>query len=310
MTVNPQVEALLAAMAAAPPIDYGTVTAAEMRALFDRPLGLASFPDVVRTEDIVLALSARDINARLYVPQIPETSPPLTLYFHGGGWVMGTLDTHDATCRALARSSGSAILSVAYRLAPEYPFPAGLEDCYEALLWAAGCSRLAGIDTARLAVAGDSAGANLAAAAAILARDRGGPRLAHQLLVYPVADRNLERESYLSYGGGDFFLTTEAMRWFWDAYLRAARSPDLHLASIIEAPDLAGLPPATIIAAEYDPLRDEALAFGERLSGAGVPTEISVAPGMVHGFFSLFDAVPDALPWIDRAGRRLRDALA
>ena len=310
MTVNPQVEALLAAMVAAPRIDYGTVTAAEMRALYDRPLGLAPPPDVTRTEDIVLALSARDINTRLYVPEISGTSPPLTLYFHGGGWVIGTLDTHDATCRALARSSGSAILSVDYRLAPEHPFPAGLEDCYEALLWASGSSRLGGIDTARLAVAGDSAGANLAAATAILARDRGGPRLAHQLLVYPVADRNFERDSYLAYGGGDFFLTTEAMGWFWDAYLRGSRSPDLHLASIVTAPDLAGLPSATIIAAEYDPLHDEGRDFGERLSKAGVPTEVWVASGMVHGFFSLFDAVPDALPWIDRAGRRLRGALA
>ncbi len=310
MTVNPQVEALLAAMATAPRIDYGTVTAAEMRALYDRPTGLAPPPDVARTEDIVLALPGRDINARLYVPEMSGTSPPLTLFFHGGGWVMGTLDTHDATCRALARSSGSAILSVAYRLAPEHPFPAGLEDCYDALLWAAGGSRLGGIDTARLAVAGDSAGANLAAATAILARDRGGPPLAHQLLVYPVADRNFERDSYLAYGGGDFFLTTEAMAWFWDAYLRGSRSNDLHLASIIDAPDLAGLPCATIIAAEYDPLRDEALDFGEHLSKAGVPTEVSVASGMVHGFFSLFDAVPDALQWIERAGSRLRSALA
>lgn len=311
MTLNPQVEALLATMADLPAVDFETMTAAALRAANDRPMAIAPPPVVARAETWTLPLAGRSIEARLYVPEAAASEPPpLTLFFHGGGWVIGTLDTHDATCRALARASGSALLSVAYRLAPEHPFPAGLEDCHEALVWASEHGEALGVDAGRLAVAGDSAGGNLAAAVALKARDCGGPPLRHQLLLYPVTDRDFSRASYIAHGGGDRFLSSAAMQWFWSSYLHGSPSSDLSLASIQIAPDLSRLPPATVIAAEYDPLCDEGMAYAARLADAGVPVEASAAPGMIHGFISLFEAVPDARPWIERAGARLKEALA
>ncbi len=268
-------------------------------------------PAVKSIEDLDINLVGRSIKARLYIPRRQgDDAPPLTLYFHGGGWVFGTLDTHDATCRALANASGSAILSVAYRLAPEDPFPAGLEDCYDALEWANGHMRTFGVDASRLAVAGDSAGGNLAAAVAIKARDGGGPALRHQLLIYPVTDRDFTRPSNVMHGNGEYFLSTEAMQWFWRQYLPDGSPADPPLAAIYAMPDLSRLAPATIIAAEYDPLCDEGMAYGRRLAEAGVEVEATIAPGMIHGFMSLFGAIPDALPWIGLAGARLRGALA
>ena len=309
MTLNPQVEALLAMMSAMPPVNYSTITPDALRALHDQPMAMGPPPTVERCESLTIALADRTIDARLYVAETNTATPPLLLYFHGGGWVIGTLDTHDATCRALARASGAAVLSIAYRLAPEHPFPAGLDDCFDALLWASENGTRLGVDAARLAVGGDSAGGNLAAAVAIRARDEGGPTLRHQLLLYPVTDRNFTRASFAAHGGGGGFLSTEAVRWFWDAYLDGSEADDLSLAVIHHRPDLAKLPPATVITAEYDPLCDEGMAYARRLAEADVPVDAAIAPGMIHGFVSLFEAVPDAQVWIDHAGARLRDAL-
>lgn len=310
MTLNPQIQSLLAMFAAMPPVDYATATPGALRAINDQPLPFGEPPAVARVEDLALELDGRSIPGRLYVPEDAAARPPLVLYYHGGGWVMGTIETHDATCRALARASGAAVLSVGYRLAPEHPFPAPLDDCCDALAWAHANAGLLGIDGARLAVAGDSAGGNLAAAVAIRARDEGGPALRHQLLLYPVTDSDFTRASYLENGDGSYFLSTAAMQWFWRHYLGA--EPDGHrpLASVLGTADLSGLPAATVIAAQYDPLRDEGMAYAERLAAAGVPTAAEIAPGMIHGFASMFGAVPDALPFIDRAGQRLRAALA
>lgn len=311
MPLNPQVEALLAAMAGFPPVDYEKVTAEALRMVSDRPVTIAPPPGVARCETMSVQLPGRTIEVRLYIPFTSSGEPlPLTLYFHGGGWVIGTLETHDATCRALAAASGSALLSVAYRLAPEYPFPAGLNDCHDVLAWAAGHASALGVDARRLAVAGDSAGGNLAAAVALMARDAGGPALRHQLLLYPVTDRDFSRNSYVAHGAGGAFLSTAAMKWFWNAYLAGSPSSDFSLAAIYEAKDLSGLPPATVITAEYDPLCDEGMAYAARLVDAGVPAEAAIAPGMIHGFISLFQAVPDARPWIERSGQRLKEALA
>lgn len=311
MALNKQVEALLATFAEIPPPDFATMTPQALRLANDKPLALGPPASLARVENLLIPLPDRQIEARLYVPDDPgidEPPPPLTLFFHGGGWVIGTLDTHDATCRALARESGSAILSVAYRLAPEHGFPKGLDDCLDALCWAAENGASLGVDTDRIALAGDSAGGNLAAATALRARDEDGPALRHQLLIYPVTDNDFSRPSYVEHGGGDRFLSTAAMQWFWKSYLGAA--PADGLSAIQRAPDLANLPATTVITAEYDPLRDEGMAFAKRLSDAGIAVEAKVAPGMIHGFFSLFEFVPDARPWISYAGTRLREALA
>lgn len=310
MPLNPQVEALLQFMAQMPPIDFATASPADVRAAFDNPIPLAAPPQVERVEDVSITLAGRNLEARLYVPQDAGERPPLTLYYHGGGWVIGTLDTHDGTCRALAQKGGSAVLSVAYRLAPEHRYPAAADDCYDALVWATENAAGMGVDGSRLAVAGDSAGGNLAAAVSIMARDRDGPALRHQLLIYPVTDRDYSRVSYVENGGGEYYLSTDGMRWFWDHYLGRTPTANAPLAAVLNVNDLSGVAPATVITAEYDPLRDEGMAYAEKLRAAGVPVDAATAPGMIHGFFSMFEAVPDTWQWIERGAANLKKALA
>lgn len=214
MALNAQVEALLAMFAQMPPVDFAAISARALREINDqRPMQMGPPPAVAIVEDLSLDLAGRTIPARLYVPEGSGENPPLVIYYHGGGWVIGTLDTHDGTCRALARASGAAVLSIGYRLAPEHPFPAPFDDCYDALVWARDHAADLGVDGTRIAVAGDSAGGNLAAAVAIRARDEGGPALRHQLLIYPVTDADFSLPSYAANGGGQYFLSTAAMRW-------------------------------------------------------------------------------------------------
>lgn len=307
MTLNPQVEALLGFFAQMPPIDYETISPADLRAA-NRPLAVEAPLAVADVWDFAIELPGRTIGARLYTPVNAQTPLPLVLFYHGGGWVIGNLETHDGTARALARASGAAVLAVDYRLAPETPFPGPLDDCHEALLWARDHAAELGIDAGQIALAGDSAGGNLAAAVAMRARDTYGPGIAHQLLIYPVTDADFGNGSYSANGEG-YFLTTAMMRWFWQQYVGDEISPH-HEAAILRHPNLKGLPPATVIVAEFDPLRDEGLAYADALGAAGVPVTTMLAPGMIHGFFSMYEAVPDALPFIDAAGAALQAAFA
>lgn len=304
MPVNPQIEALLAMFAAAPPVDFATITAPALREINDRPMSFGEPPVVASVRDLTLDVPGRSLPARVYLPENSTSPLPLVVFFHGGGWVIGTIETHDATARAIVQTSGAAVLSVGYRLAPEHQYPAPVEDCYDALLWASQHASALGCDPERLAVAGDSAGGNLAAAVALMARDRSGPRLRHQLLIYPVTNDDYSLPSYRENGGGEYFLGEAMMRWFWNQYLGDAA--DAPLARIGTTPDLAALPPATVITAQYDPLRDEGMAYAARLADAGVPVDAAVAPGMIHGFFSMFQFAPDAWSWIERAGRNLQ----
>lgn len=223
---------------------------------------------------------------------------PVVVFAHGGGWVLCDLDTHDRLCRALAARTGATVVSVGYRRAPEHRFPAAEDDVYTALEWAA--ARYPGRP---LVPAGDSAGGNLAAAAALRARDRGGPALAGQLLVYPVLDHRLDGASARTYAVG-FFHTTAHMRWYWQQYVGpdgdpAAASPGL-------ARDLAGLPPALVVLADCDPLRDEGLDYARRLSSAGVPAHVQLHTGMFHGFLGGLGVLPEADEALDAAGAWLR----
>lgn len=305
MPLNPAVDMLLKAMAEEPVIDFETTTVAGARAIFDTPRIFAPPPEVASVTEVQIALSGRTLAARLYVPEGVDAGCGLTLYFHGGGWVIGTLDTHDPLSRQLARASGHAVLSVDYRLAPEHRYPAAAEDCYAATCWAADNLETLGLPSARIAVAGDSAGGNLAGAVALMARDRNGPSIAHQLLIYPVTDMDFTRPSYAANGAGEYYLSTAAMQWFWNHYLGGQTASAAPLAVLLDQPDLAGLPPATVITAEYDPLRDEGEAYAKRLIDAGVRVDQACAPGMIHGFFNLFQVVPDASLWIDRAAANL-----
>ena len=310
MTVNPALVPVLEAFAAFANTDWSQMPVDVARAMMDAPLAEGEPLAMAKVENLTLDLPGRNIGARFYVPENAGETPPVVMYFHGGGWVLGSLDTHDGTCRELARASGAAVLSVDYRLAPEARYPAAAEDCYDACIWAEANAEQLGIDANRIAVAGDSAGGNLAAAVSLMARDRGGPALRHQMLIYPVTDTNFETTSYVSNGGGEYFLSTGSMQWFWSHYLGETSPVDASLARVLHVQDLTGLPSATVITAQYDPLKDEGDAYAKRLTDAGIATDHQVAEGMIHGFFGMTPAVPDAMKWVNLAGANLRKALA
>ena len=249
------------------------------------------------------------IAARLYGPAGAARPGPALVYFHGGGWVIGSLDTHDNLCRALANRSRARVVSVDYRLAPEHPWPAAPEDCYAVVRHLAERGAELGIDGSRLAVGGDSAGGNLAAVVALMARDRSGPALRHQLLLYPVVDHDFDRPSYRENGDG-YFLTRDAMRWFWDQYVADPARRHEAYASPLRAEKLDGLPAATVLTAEFDPLRDEGEAYAERLRGAGVATTAMRYDGQIHGFVSLLDVFDAGRRAVDQIGATLRTAFA
>ncbi|HLH67958.1 MAG TPA: alpha/beta hydrolase [Candidatus Dormibacteraeota bacterium] len=234
------------------------------------------------------------VPVRVYTPDLTDVGPPPTLvYLHGGGWVVGSVNTHDGVCRALANRARCQVISVDYRLAPEHPFPAAVEDAWTVTRWA--------LERApRVAVAGDSAGGNLAAVAAMRARDAGLP-LALQVLIYPVVDHAFDTRSYRDNGQG-YGLTTAAMRHYWSCYLGDAEGSQPE-ASPLRAPSLAGVAPALVIVCEYDPLRDEGVAFAERLRAEGVEARLSEYRGMIHGFARLG-------AFIDRAGEVLDECAA
>lgn len=310
MTVNPALVPVLEAFAAFANTDWSQMPVDVARSMMDAPLAEGEPLAMAKVENLTLDLPGRNIGARFYVPEEAGETPPVVMYFHGGGWVLGSLDTHDGTCRELARASGAAVLSVDYRLAPEARYPAAAEDCYDACIWAEAHAGHLGIDASRMAVAGDSAGGNLAAAVSLMARDRGGPALRHQMLIYPVTDTNFETTSYVSNGGGEYFLSTGSMKWFWGHYLGETSPVDASLARVLHTEDLSGLPSATVITAQYDPLKDEGDAYAKRLSEAGIATDHQVADSMIHGFFGMTPAVPDAMKWVNHAGANLRKALA
>jgi acetyl esterase len=245
-------------------------------------------PFIARVETFAIdGPEGEPLEVRYYCADTRATTQPTVLFFHGGGFITCNLDTHDGLCRRLARDSRWAFLSVDYRLAPEHPFPAALDDAYAALRWAASSKgRALGIDPERIVVAGDSAGGNIAAALALKARDLQGPAILHQVLIYPVLDHDFDTPSYRE-NGRDYFLTEESMRWYWKQYLGVGGSSEDGLAAPGRAVDLAGLPPATVLAAGYDPLRDEAKAYADRLQAAAVRTLYRCYPGTFHGFISL-----------------------
>jgi acetyl esterase/lipase len=235
---------------------------------------------------------APEVRVRRYRPAGVEDALPALVYFHGGGFVVGSLDLYDADCRRIAAEVGAVVVSVDYRLAPEHPFPAPLEDCYAALVWVAGHAGELGVDPDRIAVGGESAGGGLAAGVALLARDRGGPRLCLQLLGIPELDDRLATESMRTLGAASPITTIANGEISWDSYLGAGlRGTDQvsPYAAPARATDLAGLPPALVTAYELDALRDEDIAYAQRLLSAGVPTELHVYPGAFHACTWLAD---------------------
>jgi acetyl esterase len=229
----------------------------------------------------------RAIPVRLYVPpNLPPSAQPLIVYYHGGGWVVGDLDTHDGVCRFLASNVGARVISVDYRLAPEHPFPAAVEDCFTAFHWATQQATQLGADPSRIAVAGDSAGGNLAAAVSLLAHAGGGQQPAMQLLLYPVTDAVGSHPSRDQFADG-FLLTKSDMDWFEAHYLSNGADREDPRISMLRAANLSGLPPTYIATAGFDPLRDEGELFAERARAAGVDVALHRHPELIHGFANM-----------------------
>ncbi len=263
---------------------------------------------VARVEDRELDTAAGPLWVRVYDPAGDGSPQPVIAYFHGGGWVIMGIDTHDGICRRLANATGALVVSIEYRLAPEHRFPAALDDCFAATAWLAERAAELGGDPARVAVAGDSAGGNLAAVVALRARV-GGPALAAQVLAYPVCDAGQDTVSYRENGDG-YLLTAKDMAWFWGCYLGPDGDPADAFASPLRAANLAGVPPALVLTAEYDPLRDEAEAYARHLDGFDVPVELHRFDGMIHGFLGMEALVPEADEAMARIARFLGDAFA
>lgn len=265
-------------------------------------------PPIGRVEQAEIAGTAGPVPARLYYPapaSVGGAALPLVLFFHGGGWIYGDLDSFDNMMRALCAGSGAAMLAADYRLAPEHPFPAGLDDCFDALEWAVQNAARLGVDPARIAVMGDSAGGNLAAAVTLRARAQGGPAIARQILLYPLLALDGEEDAYPSrraFGNGDHLISRAGLVWAYGHYLRTPAGRASPLVSPLLEADLTGLPPALVLTAGFDPLRDEAHAYAGRLQAAGVAVDYRCFETTIHGFLSM----PD---WI-KAGREGRRQIA
>ena len=259
----------------------------------------AGAPEPARVEDRTVPGPAGDIPIRVYASA--GDNLPVVMYFHGGGWVLGDIDSHDGTCKQLLAELGDAVVvSVHYRLAPEDKYPAAAEDCYAAAAWVAENGAEIGADGSRMAVCGDSAGGNLSAVVSQMARDRGGPAIAAQVLHVPVTDHNYSYPSYSENAEG-MLLTRASMVWFWDHYLPNAEAGQEAYASPIKADSLSGLPPALVQTAEYDPLRDEGEAYGAALEAAGTEVSVHRYDGVVHDPFMMFAVIPTGVECLKEA---------
>jgi acetyl esterase len=285
-----------------------TVTEARRfsREMDARLAGLAGPPvDIASVRNTVISTVETEIQIRVYAPK-EERDLPALVYLHGGGWVLGDLDSVDRVCRSLSVAAGCVVFSVDYRLAPENKFPIPVEDCYQATNWIVENGTNQRIDPTRVAVGGDSAGGNLAAAVCLMARDRGRPSIAYQLLIYPITNHSFHTQSYKDCATG-YYLTTDDMKWFWNHYLRNQRDGENPYASPLAAKNLKSLPPALVITAEFDPLRDEGEAYATRLQEAGVPARASRYNGLVHGFLD-FAELKQTRAAIEESASELRMA--
>ena len=288
--LDPQVKVLLDQMAAANQPAFHSQTPADARNAMRAMLNvLGPGPEVDKVENRKIPGPAGEIPVRIYTPAAKPNG--ILVYFHGGGWVVGDLDSHDYVCRALTNDAGCTVVSVDYRLAPEHKFPAGPEDCYAATQWVAKNAAALGSDADHIAVGGDSAGGNLAAAISLMARDRGGPRIRHQMLIYPATDAAMDTASQKEFTADGFVLSKLDMEWFWGYYLANKKDGENPYASPSRARDLKNLPPAHVITASHDPLRDEGEAFAEQLKKAGNKVTVKRYEGVVHGFVSLQAAI-------------------
>ncbi len=304
MPLNPTLAAVLAQMAEAGAPELHEMSPVEGRAMYRAMNDGNTKQDVAQVSDTI----AGTVPVRIYHPNPGETLPCL-VYFHGGGWVIGDLETHDHICRQLANTANCVVVAVDYRLAPEHPFPAPMDDCYTALNWVVGHAAEIGIDADRIAVGGDSAGANLSTVVALRARDEEGPSICHQLLIYPVTDATFDTPSYSENAEG-YMLSKAGMEWFWQHYIGSHSDPLSQFVSPLRAEDLSKLPAATVITAEFDPLRDEGEAYAELLIAAGNKVTMKRYDGVVHGFFAMSDLLEEARDAFELAAAELTSSFA
>lgn len=313
MSLHPQIVALMERAAAAGVRPTYELSPEEARAQLEE---MSKTRDADRTPvrmvaDTVIDGPGGNLTLRFYWPDVEQTAlAPAVMFFHGGGHVVGSINSHDLVARNLCADTGYLVVSVDYRLAPENKFPAAPEDCYVATKWVAANTRQLGVDPERIAVAGDSAGGNLAAVVAMMAREAGGPAIRHQLLIYPVADFALDAPSYETWAEGAGILTARGMEWFRGHYLNGPEDRSDWRAAPLRANDFHGLPAATVITAECDVLHDEGVALAEALAAAGVPVAHRDYPGMMHGFYSFAPVIDDGRAAQRHAAEALRAALS
>jgi acetyl esterase len=307
MPLHPQAQAFLDKITAAgvPPVE--ALTLEELRMAIAWRRSYAGLPEATaKVEDRTILTPTGELPLRIYTPE-GQAPFPVLVFFHGGGWTTGDLDTMDTPLRALTNRAGCVVVSVDYRLAPEHKFPAAVEDAYTATRWVAENASVVQGDPTRIAVGGDSSGGNLAAAVALMARDRGEPSLIYQLLVCPVTNHDFSTLSYQENADG-YLLTKGSMVWFWNQYLKDEKDGHNPYASPLQAQDFSGLPPALVITAEYDPLRDEGEAYAARLQKAGVSVVTKRYEGMIHGFFEMAALLDTSRLAIEEAAQALRKA--
>ena len=312
MTLEAQAAAYIDELNALDAPSFRELGAQAARARYEAAPPSGLLIELARIEDeLIVGGSGQAMRVRCYRPSLGAdvSAKGALVYFHGGGWAVGSIDTHDRTCRALCEAAGAVVISVDYRLAPEHPFPAAPEDCFAATRWVVEHAADLGVDPTRVAVGGDSAGGNLAAVVALMWRERarGLPPLGMQLLIYPVTDFDRDRPSMRSNAVG-FGLTRDDMLCFDDWYCPVARRRD-PWAAPLRAETLGGLPCAWILVAGHDPLRDEGVAYAQRLAMASVPTTLVEYPGQVHGFFRKSERLRQALEAQGLAATALRLAL-
>ena len=310
MTLDPQALALLDAVEQSGSPAFNTLSAVDARALYDKGAAAVqgSPPQPQEITTLSIPGPAGDIPTRVYKPG-SDSGLPVLIYFHGGGYVIGSLESHDCVCRTLCVEANCIVVAVDYRLAPEHKYPAAIDDCWAATRWLAENAGSLGGDNDRVAVGGDSAGGNLAAVVCLKAKAAGSPRLVHQLLIYPGTDMSCSFASHETFGQG-YRLTNELIDWFYALYFEAGSDIDHWQASPLNADDLSGLPPALVLSAGFDPLQDEDKAYADKLAQAGVQVKYSHYETMLHGFIAMPGALDQAKAALSECAAELRNVFA
>ena len=310
MSLDPQARALLDAAKASGAPEMWELTPDQARVEYlRRTERVRADVDIYRVEDRQIPGAVQTIKVRVYTPQVSQeqASLPVLVWYHGGGFVIGDLDSHDCACRALANQTECLVVAVDYRLAPEHKFPGAVEDCEAALQWVAAHATELGGDPGRIAVGGDSAGGNLAAVVALLAREKGGPKLCFQLLIYPCVAPEPETPSHHQFAEG-YLLTRKTITWFFKQYLRSSKDTLDPRYAPLEEKDLSSLPPSLVIVAGFDPLRDEGVDYAKALIDAGNKVTLSNYEGMIHGFYLMGGMIDKANQAIEESAQHLKEA--